>query len=63
MKFIGTDLLVWSYEFSITVVCKDVIPEEQLRKAASRLLESWPTLSFRVNCTVSVTISLGPTSR
>jgi hypothetical protein len=52
MKFSGPDLLVSNFELNILVVSKNVFSESALEQAASRLLASWPMLSFRTSIMV-----------
>jgi hypothetical protein len=53
MKFSGPDLLVSNFELNILILSKNVFSEIVLEQAASRLLASWPMLSFRTSFMVS----------
>ena len=54
MKFSGPDLMASQFQVDIIAVSKNVFTEDVLRCAATRLLDSWPMLSFRTNFVVSV---------
>jgi hypothetical protein len=42
------------FQVDIIAVSENVLTSETLERAATRLLHSWPLLSFRTNFTVSV---------
>lgn len=53
MKFSGPDLIVSKFEVNALIVSRNVFSQEVLETAATRLLEAWPMLSFRMNALVS----------
>lgn len=55
MNFTGPDLMVSNFELNILIVSKNVFSKTSLEQAASRLLASWPMLSFRTSVMVSQT--------
>jgi hypothetical protein len=55
MHFQPYDLTYAALEASIIIAIRRTIPEEDLRLAAFRLLESWPMLSYRLNRAVNTT--------
>lgn len=55
MHFQPYDLTYAALEASIIIAVKNPIPEDDLRLAAFRLLQSWPMLSYRLNRAVNTT--------
>jgi hypothetical protein len=53
MKFSGPDLIPGKFEVNAYIVSRNVFTQEALETAASRLLEAWPMLSFRMSILVS----------
>lgn len=53
MQFAGPDLMVSKFQVDSIAVTKNVFPEATLQRAATRLLQAWPFLSFQTNAVVS----------
>ena len=53
MHFQPYDLTYAALEASIIIAVRHAIPEDDLKLAAFRLLQSWPMLSYRLNRAVN----------
>lgn len=53
ITFAGPDILVSMFEHSVIIASSNALTEDTLISAASKLLRSWPMLSYRVGLTVS----------